>query len=213
MNINNKFNIGDNVFSISRQMVSDVCPVCNGDKNIIVKNSRSETEMVCMNCHGRGFLGTGEKQYVVDSEKSNVSSFKVSVSTGKVAIKYTLRKKEGNKISRAESNIFKDLESAKIRCKELNYIESIPSNLNANIKEIKNIVDVFISNDCVLKNIYKDRHLTTKEDITQYIEEKKNICIEVNDTVSFYSNDFIKMKELNNLLNEKFPNKRVLFKV
>lgn len=213
MNINNKFNIGDKVYSISKQMVNNVCPVCNGDKNIIVKNSKNETEMVCMNCRGRGFLGTGEKQYAVDSEESNISSFKVAVATGKVTIKYTLRKKEGNKISRAESNIFKDLESAKIRCAELNYVESIPSNLNANTKEIKNVVDVFISNNCVLKNIYKNRHLTTKEDIAQYIEEKKNICIEVNDTVSFYSNDFAKMKELNNLLNEKFPNKKVLFKV
>lgn len=189
MEINNKYKIGDKVYSISKKAINESCDVCNGDKVIIVKNSKIEKEMECAYCNGRGYVRAGREKYVVDSGVCTVTSFKVAVGQKDISIKYVLLREDGRKINRSEFNVFENLDFAENRCEELNYIEQIPQKLNANTKEIKNLVDVYISNGYVLKNGYKNRHCTSNEDIEKYIMENKNICIEDNDEITFYTND------------------------
>lgn len=60
ININSKFNIGQNVYCLDKYRESPICNVCNGDKKVIVTNSNGSHEIECPNCNGTGRYGENE---------------------------------------------------------------------------------------------------------------------------------------------------------
>lgn len=52
LNIDNKFEIGQEVYVIRKERVKEQCPACNGDGHIVIDDNRFS----CEKCYGRGYL-------------------------------------------------------------------------------------------------------------------------------------------------------------
>lgn len=212
MELNNKYEIGDKVYSYSKKHLQETCKLCNGDTVITVKTSKGEKTLDCVECHGFGYKTSHFQKYTVDEGIYTVKAIKANIDKNKINIKYSLVDDNGRKINRAEPSIFKDKNIVESKCKEMNYSEEVPVYLTYNKKAIKEKVDVFVSNGFILKNIFKPKHETKQEDINLYIENDKTVCIEEDDICTLYSNDFIKIKEFSDCLKASFPDKTLVVK-
>ena len=113
--INNKFDIGEEVFSIWSVPLKKKCDMCEGD-GVIEYNGKS---MRCPQCKGAKFLVNDKyKLWEVMPQKLKVYSIKASTNGTEVNIKY-----KASGWNRGEMNLFKTLEEAQARCDELNHAD------------------------------------------------------------------------------------------
>ena len=58
LNINNKFEIGQEVYLIRKVKIKNPCPACNGEGNKIIDGNK----FYCSKCNGEGYLRYEEKK-------------------------------------------------------------------------------------------------------------------------------------------------------
>lgn len=113
--INNKFEIGEEVFSIWSVPLKHKCDMCDGEGFIEYK----EKGRRCPQCKGVKFLINDKyKFWEVMPQKLKVYSIKASTNGVGINIKY-----KASGYNRGEMNLFKTLEEAQVRCDELNHIK------------------------------------------------------------------------------------------
>lgn len=210
MELNNKFEIGEEVYSLAKENLKEDCVICSGKKTVTLKTDKGDREIECFKCFGVGYSVSPHKKYVVNEEPYTVSSIKASIGKDKITLKYCLKDSNGRKVSRTESNMSKDLEALRKKCENLNYIEDVPQHLNYNKRVLKDLVDVYICGGRVLKNNLKYMYETTNEDIEGYIEDDKIVCVEDNNTCTLHTSDFSVIKKFAEILKEHFPEKRLM---
>lgn len=126
MQINNKFNIGDEVYTVVEEPISVICPVCNGSKRIIYNNF----DLYCPNCIGQGRQTFDKTLLTVSKGKLKIKSMRVHIYGDRTLIKYRLEKLyddafEKNINNRIESSLFRIKEEAEEYCKKINQERSI----------------------------------------------------------------------------------------
>lgn len=210
MELNNKFEIGEEVYSLAKENIKEDCIICSGKKTVVLKTDSGEQEMECFRCHGVGYSTAPYKKYVVNEEPYRVSSIKANIGKDKITLKYTLTNNNGRKINRTESNMSKSLGVLRKKCDNLNYMEGIPQYLIYNKKILKELVDVYICNGLVIKNTFKYAYETTNDDIRDYINENKIVCVEENNTCTLYTSDFSRIKAFADVLKEQYPEKKLM---
>lgn len=110
--VDNKFEIGQEVFTINQVPIHYKCPVCEGEGMFIHNNCKIR----CPKCSGSGKLHEAHARvWEVIKDKCIISSIKVSYNGQNTSIRY---KTAG--LSRNESNIFETIEKAQERCDFLN---------------------------------------------------------------------------------------------
>jgi DnaJ-class molecular chaperone len=115
--INNKFNVGDEIYTIVRVPLKYDCPVCKGTGAFV----HNEHDIKCPRCCGSGKLHDN-KMVNEATDKLIVTSLRVSFNGVDSSVRYKLH---GNYKSkwikhRAEDNIFACKEEAEQRALELN---------------------------------------------------------------------------------------------
>lgn len=110
--INAKFNIGDEVYTIISEPLEYECDLCKGNGYIIYE----EKKIRCPHCHGSKTIIHNEfRVWRVLHEKLTVSSIKANINQYSYKIRYNL-----SGIKRAEENVFKTFDEAQERCDQLN---------------------------------------------------------------------------------------------
>lgn len=114
--VNNKFNIGEEVYSIRTEPIANTCDLCKGNGFIVYE----EKELRCPQCKGtKVIINDKFKMWKVIPEKLKVSSMRVNINETTCSIRYNL-----SGIKRAEQNLFNTFEEAQKRCDELNFVLS-----------------------------------------------------------------------------------------
>lgn len=118
--IDNKFEIGEECYTYTRENVKIVCPVCKGTK----KNLYSGYEFPCKQCNTTGKI-VG-KQTVITPHKVRIRRIVASIWDNVTTIKYKVDSvgEYINARNRGESSLFKTLEECEQKCKEINQDES-----------------------------------------------------------------------------------------
>lgn len=110
--INNKFNIGDEVYTIKAEPLEYTCDLCKGNGFIVYE----EKKIRCPHCHGLKTISSDNlKVWRVIHEKLIVSSIKANINEYSCIIRYNL-----SGLKRAEQNVFKTFDEAQERCDILN---------------------------------------------------------------------------------------------
>ena len=79
LNIDNKFEIGQEVYVIRKERTKEKCPACNGDGTFLHKGYKVK----CTYCYGSGNVFTHDKMWQVDKEPMTVDSMKISIGADK----------------------------------------------------------------------------------------------------------------------------------
>lgn len=120
INMETKFDIGQEVYVIQKARVKEPCAACNGHGDIIIDGNRFS----CTSCYGTGRLYGRKKIYQLVG-KDTITSIKVLnylLNTGghhnelKIVVKYGF--KNGNDFT--DQKLFATQEEAEARCRELN---------------------------------------------------------------------------------------------
>lgn len=111
LNIENKFNIGDEVYILSQQPIEHTCPICEGKGSFMHNGAK----ILCPKCeNGKLFDRTNRIYQVMD--KLKITGIRTNTHDGiNFSIRYNV---SGYK--RPEDRIFATKEEAETRCKELN---------------------------------------------------------------------------------------------
>lgn len=113
--IDNKYELGQEVYVIKKARVSHKCPACDG----IGYKMFNDYKFSCSECYGRGKLYDNKKIYMAH-EKDKIDRIKIFryFENGelKTVVKYKL--KNGDEF--VERSLFATREEAEARCKELN---------------------------------------------------------------------------------------------
>lgn len=113
--VNNKFNIGEEVYTGVRVPVKYKCPICEGDGKFL----HNGYEVRCNNCCGSGKLHDAH-QFLLEPVKVKIRRIIASIWNDVVTVKYKLDCAETNVNNRAETTLFKTFEEAEQYCKECN---------------------------------------------------------------------------------------------
>lgn len=122
LNIDNKFEIGQEVYVIRKERTKEKCPACNGEGHIVIDGNRFS----CEKCYGNGRLHGQKRKYQVVGkdviDKIKTYSYRIHKGTDeiKTVIKYAFK----NGDDYTDAKLFLTLEKAEARCKELNQGES-----------------------------------------------------------------------------------------
>lgn len=123
--VNNKFEIGEECYSVYRKPTHYKCPVCEGNGKFL----HNGYEVWCRNCSGSGKLHN-PKQYVMDICKVRVRRIIASIWNEHIAtVKYKVDSvgdlfvKVNN---RSETNLFKTEEEANAYCEAVNTKQATP---------------------------------------------------------------------------------------
>lgn len=122
--IDNKFNIGEECYSVYRKPVQYKCPICEGNG----KFQHNGYDVWCRNCNGTGKLHNS-KQYVMATCKVRVRRIIASMFSDRVTIKYKVDNIDDpfiNVNNRSETNLFKTLEEAEKYCVDVNTEQITP---------------------------------------------------------------------------------------
>ena len=122
--VNNKFEIGEECYSVYRKPTHYKCPVCEG-KGTFLHNGY---EVWCKNCSGSGKLHN-PKQYVMDICKVRVRRIIASIWNNHITVKYKVDPVGdpfANINNRSETNLFKTSEEAAVYCEAVNSKEITP---------------------------------------------------------------------------------------
>lgn len=115
--IDNKFEIGEECYSVYRKPIQYKCPVCEGKGSFL----HNGYEIDCKNCGGSG-KQVNPKQYVMDICKVKVRRIIASIWKDHITIKYKVICDDYliSVNNRTESNLFKTLEEAENYCVGVN---------------------------------------------------------------------------------------------
>lgn len=122
--VENKFEIGEDCFTLYRRPIMHKCPICE-EKGKFLYNGY---EIYCKNCNGTGKL-RNLKQYVLDTCKVKIRAVKVLKNfEGSVSVKYVVIPDSYgiNVRNRGEDNLFKTIEEAESYSMAVNQGELIP---------------------------------------------------------------------------------------
>lgn len=129
MNINNKFNLNDNIFFISKEYTKKTCRECKGLGVISNENSTHK----CHTCDGeKTNTDFTKKQWIVSNRKYQINKIEATLSNTSTDIHYRI-----NSLKIKESDIFKSLEEAVEEC-TLRNSKELENNLNkpVTLKEV-----------------------------------------------------------------------------
>lgn len=122
--VDNKFEIGEECYSVYRKPTHYKCPVCEGNGKFL----HNGYEVWCRNCSGSGKLHN-PKQYVMDICKVRVRRIIASIWNEHVTVKYKVDCVDDYTIrvnNRSELNLFKTAEDAKKYCEDANTKQITP---------------------------------------------------------------------------------------
>ena len=117
--VENKFEIGEECYSVYRKPTHYKCPICEGNGKFPYKGY----EIWCKNCSGSGKLHN-PKQSVMAVCKVKVRRLIVSIWQDQITIKYKVDGVDEFKLlnvrNRGENNLFKTKEEAEKYCADVN---------------------------------------------------------------------------------------------
>lgn len=117
--VENKFEIGEECYSVYRKPTHYKCPICEGNGKFPYKGY----EIWCKNCSGSGKLHN-PKQSVMAVCKVRVRRIIASIWQDQISIKYKVDSVDEFKLvnvrNRGENNLFKTKEGAEKYCVEVN---------------------------------------------------------------------------------------------
>ena len=117
--VENKFEIGEECYSVYRKPTHYKCPICEGNGKFPYKGY----EIWCKNCSGSGKLHN-PKQSVMAVCKVKVRRLIVSIWQDQITIKYKVDGLDEFKLvnvrNRGENNLFKTKEEAEKYCVDVN---------------------------------------------------------------------------------------------
>ena len=122
MQIDNKFEIGQEVYVIQKCRVKKICPACNGEGNKIIDGYKFN----CTLCTGFGFLvSRKKKEYQVVGLNTITLVKTITQLQGKelvpqTVITYNVKNEKGNLREVSEHHLFTNGEEAIATCKKLN---------------------------------------------------------------------------------------------
>lgn len=121
--IDNKFEIGEECYSVYRKPIKYKCPVCEGKGSFL----HNGYEIDCKNCGGSG-QQINPKQYVMDVCKVRVRRMTATLWKNHVTIKYKVDCDDYSiRVSnRSELNLFKTVEEAEKYCVDVNTKQVTP---------------------------------------------------------------------------------------
>lgn len=120
--VNNKFEIGEEVYTGIRVPVKYKCPICEGDGKFLYNGY----EVSCSNCCGSGKLHNSH-QFLLEPVKVEIRRIIASIWDNVVTIRYKVNCTEANVGSRSETTLFKTFEGAEECCKACNKNRKVPS--------------------------------------------------------------------------------------
>ena len=145
--VENKFEIGEECYSVYRKPTHYKCPICEGNGKFPYKGY----EIWCKNCSGSGKLHN-PKQSVMAVCKVKVRRLIASIWQDQITIKYKVDGVDEFKLvnvrNRGENNLFKTKEEAEKYCVDVNY--SI-NNFKINKKYAES--DIFLLTLCFRSDI------------------------------------------------------------
>lgn len=117
--INNKFEIGEEVYTGVRVPVKYKCPICEGQGKFM----HNGYDVRCGNCGGSGKLHNSH-QFLLEPVKVMIRRIIASIWSDVTTVKYRVDCSEANVRNRSESSLFRSLEEAERYCKECNMKET-----------------------------------------------------------------------------------------
>lgn len=118
--VNNKFKIGEEVYTGVRVPVKYKCPICEGEGKFL----HNGYEVRCNNCCGSGKLHNAH-QFLLEPVKVEIRRINAYIWNDVVTVKYKVNCAEANVNNRSEITLFKTLEEAEQYCKECNTKEKV----------------------------------------------------------------------------------------
>lgn len=115
--VNNKFDIGEECYTVVRELVQCECPICKGDG----KFTYNGYEIKCRQCDGSGKIKTN--QSILTTCKVKVRRVKATIWKDAFSIKYVVNCIDDvfrNVHNRSETSLFKTLEEAEEHCMIVN---------------------------------------------------------------------------------------------
>ena len=121
--IDNKFETGEECYSVYRKPVRYKCPICEGKGSF----SYNGYEIYCKNCDGSG-QQSNPKQYVLEVCKVTVRRIIASIWKDHVTIKYKVDSVDPfvHVTNRGETSLFKTEEEAERYCRDANTKQITP---------------------------------------------------------------------------------------
>lgn len=118
--VNNKFEIGEECYSVYRKPIQYKCPICEGKGRF----EYNGYDILCKNCNGTGKLHN-PKQSVMEVCKVRIRRIITSIWGDQIIVKYKVDgidefKLTNNIRNRSEGNLFKTKEEAEKYCIEVN---------------------------------------------------------------------------------------------
>lgn len=124
--LNNKFEIGEEVYSVTMNDIQYKCPCCNGSGKLnvmLITNAPNINDTVptkCYYCNGVGSMRDNSKRIWVVMGPCRISSVKARFTdVGVVDVKYLIHGPNGSN-RRGEGRIFRTKEEAQAFCDDLN---------------------------------------------------------------------------------------------
>lgn len=123
MELGNKFNIAQEVYTVIRKPIQYDCPVCSGTG----KFNHNGYDVKCPHCYGAGKLTDKKTLWNVVEDKVIVRSIRASIHSNECQnIKYKVTSKSEYINSRPESQLFLTIDEAEKFCYDGNHpIETI----------------------------------------------------------------------------------------
>lgn len=118
--INPKFEIGEEVYTITQKKLTMLCPMCSASK-VVTYNG---VTVKCPNCCGTGEFETNKRVWDIVNEAQEIKTVKATITKYGSTVKYKLNPKTGygSVLSRSEETLFKTKEDAQQECNKRNEI-------------------------------------------------------------------------------------------
>lgn len=113
--VDNKFEIGEEVYTGVRVPVKYKCPICEGQGKFM----HNGHEVRCSNCCGSGKLHNSH-QFLLEPVKVKIRRIIASIWKDVTTIKYRVDCTEENVRNRSETTLFRTLEEVEEYCKNSN---------------------------------------------------------------------------------------------
>lgn len=113
--VNSKFEIGEELYTGVRVPVKYKCPICEGQGKFM----HNGYEVRCSNCCGSGKLHNSH-QFLLEPVKVRVRRIIASIWKDVTTVKYKVDCTDANVRNRSESALFRSLEDAEQYCNECN---------------------------------------------------------------------------------------------
>lgn len=116
--IDNKFEIGEECYTVYRKPIHYTCPICEGSGKFL----HNGYEVWCKNCSGSGKLHNAH-QFVMDVCTVKVRRIITSIFNSEITIKYRIDVIDDSRArinSRSETTMFKTLDEAAQYCADVN---------------------------------------------------------------------------------------------